>query len=215
MRAPADSSSKRRSSPAATSSTSSVRKPRRRQLDRQRKPVEAADDLGDGRPLGGIGVEVRHHRARPLDEQLDGRSVVVGRRQRRHHVQLLTGHAQPLAAGRDDRHVRTGDEETIDEVGDRVEDVLAVVEQQHHLGVRQHRRQSFGQHFAGAAVDRQRSGDDVDGGLLARARQFAHHDGAVRTDCLQAVTDLDEQPGLADSAGPDQRQQAPGARPGR
>ena len=181
----------------------------RRQLDRQRQPVETTDDLGDARPLGGIGVELRIHGARPLHEQIDSRPV-VGRRERRHHVQLLAGHPQPLAAGRDDRHVRTGDQETIDEIGNRVEDVLAVVEQQQHLGLRQHRRQSIGQHLSGAAIDGQRGGDDVDGGLLAGGRQFAHHDGAVGTHRLQAVTGLDEEPGLADSAGPDQRQETPG-----
>ena len=49
------------------------------QLDRQRQAVEAADDLGDQRPLIGVGLERRRHRAGPLDEQLHRRRVAVGR----------------------------------------------------------------------------------------------------------------------------------------
>ena len=139
---------------------------RRGQLDRQRQPVETTDDLGDGCPFGDVAVELRHHGAGPLHEQLDGRPIVVARRQWRHLVHLLTGHPQPLPARRDDRRLSARTEDPIDQVGDRIEDVLAVVEQQHHLRVREHRRQSFSEHFTGAAVDAQRGGDDVDGGLL-------------------------------------------------
>ena len=49
------------------------------------------------------------------------------------------------------------------EIGDRLEDVLAVVEEQHELGVAEHRNDPVDQSDAGSAFDPQRGGDRVDG----------------------------------------------------
>ena len=100
-------------------------------------------------------------------------------------------------------------EDPIDEVGDRVEDVLAIVEQQQHLGIVEHRGQSVGQRLTDAAIDRQRCGDDVDCGLLVCASEFAHHDGTLRASRLQTMAGLDEEPGLPDSARPNECEQTP------
>ena len=213
---PADSSSKRRSSPVATSSTSSVRKPRRRKLDRQWEPVETADDLGDARPLGGIGVELRGHGAGPLHEQLDGRPVVIRRRQRRHDEQLLArtpAAARGWSRRRQRSDSRRGDDRRARRSGRaRARSCRAAAPPRCRRAP-----QPVGPRAVSPArrsiVSAAATTSTADSWLAAG--QFAHHDRAVRASRLQAVTDLDEQPGLADAAGSDQRQQAPVARPSR
>ena len=89
----------------------------RRELDRERQPVEAAHDLGDVRRVVVGEREVRPDGPRPLDEQLDGlgsrRSSSHGPRRpsaasarRRDRELLLAGHPERRAAGREDRDVR-------------------------------------------------------------------------------------------------------------
>ena len=215
VRAPADSSSKRLVQAGGDLLDVERAQARRRQFDRQRKPVETTDDLGDRSPARRGRGRTAGHGTCSLDEQVEPparRQSDVGSGGTTYTCSPDTRSRSRLVAI--DRHVGTADEETIDQVGDRVEDVLAVVEQQHHLGVRQHRRQPLGQQFSGATVDGQGGGDDVDGGLRAGGRQLAHHHGALRASRLQAVTGLDEQPGLAHPAWTDQRQQAPVLRQG-
>ena len=61
--------------------------PRRGQLDGQRQPVDAFADAGDGRRVLVGGLEVRLHRHRTLDEELD-RLILRQRRQRWQRAQV-------------------------------------------------------------------------------------------------------------------------------
>ena len=102
-------------------------------------------------------------------------------------------------------------EQLLGELGDRVEDVLAVVQHHHDVAVAQHRRRPArrARRPAGrrsrARRRRRRRAES-----LGRGRQLAHHDRAVRACGPQPMTDLDHQPGLADAARADQGDQAMG-----
>ena len=147
------------------------------QLDRQRQPVEAAHDLGDQRPLGGVGSEAGRDGARPLDEQLDRRTLpVVGQRQRRHHVDVLAGEPEPFPARGHHAHVRARRQHALGQRGHGVEHVLAVVEQQHEVAVAHHVRDPPDQRRPGTGVDAERRGHDVDRGVDVGGRQLAEHD---------------------------------------
>ena len=89
--------------------------PRRRQLDRQRHPVEAATHRGDRRRVLGGHREIGLDRGRAFDEQPhrlrlgDRRQVGVGagHLERRHRHQLLAVDPEAFAAGRQDHQPRT------------------------------------------------------------------------------------------------------------
>ena len=184
--------------------------PGRRQLDRQRQPVESTHDLGDDRQLVGVGIEAGRHGAGPIDEQLNGRRIVGGRRERRHRAQPLAAHPQALPARRQHRHVRAPGEHCLHEAGDRLEDVLAVVEQQHDLVVGEHGGDPIGEPHAGATVDGERGRDGIDRRVLARRGQLAHDDRTIGARGPQAGADLDEHPRLAHTARSDQRDETVG-----
>ena len=106
--------------------------PRRRQLDRQRHPVQAPTDLGHG---GGVVVgdgEVGPGQSGAVGEQLDG---VVGQRQRGHLPHRFARHAERLAARGEHGQPRRGTEQGDDQLRARLEQVLAVVQHQQHLAV--------------------------------------------------------------------------------
>ena len=117
--------------------------PRCRELDRQRQPVEAAADVGNG---GGVVVgepEVGPDPARPLDKELDRLELaeLIGTRGARragrqrqgwYGHELLAAHPERLAAGHEQLQPRAVGEE-LDErrAGDR--DLLEVVEDDEEL----------------------------------------------------------------------------------
>jgi hypothetical protein len=109
---------------------------RRRQLERQRQPVQPPADLDDRLRVVGRQHEGRAHCLRPRDEELhrgclrQPRGIgAVRQRQRRHRVFLLGGQAQRHAAGGQHRQVRAGVEQRADERGG-VDEMLEVVEHQ-------------------------------------------------------------------------------------
>jgi len=85
---------------------------------------------------------VRIRLAGPVDEQRHGLGPVGalagrGQRERRQPVPGLAGDADRLPAGGQDPHVIRGEQHLPDEVRDRREDVLAVVDHQQELPPRQ------------------------------------------------------------------------------
>jgi hypothetical protein len=178
------------------------------QLDGQRQAVEAADDVDDRRQLARRGLEAWRHGAGAVDEQLDGRTAVGGRRQGRNPVHLLAGDAQPFLARRHDADVRAAGEHVVDQLGHRVENVFAVVEEERELGVAEHRRDACSEPSGGTTFDRQRRGDGVDGRFVGRRGELAHHHRSARPRREQSVSELDEQPRLADPARADERDEA-------
>ena len=182
----------------------------RGQLDGERETVEPAHDLGDALPVGGVGLEARHDGAGPVDEQPDGVIVGVPGRQRRDGEELFAGESQALPAGRDRRDVRATRQQTVDERGDRIEDMLAVVEQQQHVGVAEAVGDAFDAGRPAPGVDAEGGGDGVQRGGGIGGGELAERDRAVRAVGLDAPAGLDQEPGLADPARSDQRHQ-PGA----
>ena len=106
--------------------------PRRGELDRERKTVDASADLPDelDRPIAverSLGTG-----AGSLLEQADR----VGLGQRCEPVVHLVDDPQRLAARRENVEPREARGEILDEVGHSRHDVLAVVEHQQHIAVR-------------------------------------------------------------------------------
>ena len=175
------------------------------QLDGEGQPVEATHDLGDAgqvlRPRG----EPRGDGRRSLHEQQDGRIVLRRRAQRGHGAEHLAVDAQALPAGGHHRHVRASRHHRLDQRRHRFEDVLAVVEQQDHLEVAEHRGEAIVEPHARPTVDGQRGRDRFDGRVGRGGRQLDEHDGSSRPLVAEAVADLDGQPRLADPARSDER----------
>jgi hypothetical protein len=94
------------------------------QLDGERLAVEAAADLGDGGPGGGVEREAGPHGGGPVDEELDG----VGFGERVDGVQHLARHPQRLAAGGEHPQAGARGEQGLGQRGDVGDEVLAVVE---------------------------------------------------------------------------------------
>ena len=107
--------------------------PRRGELDRERKPVDAAADLPD-ELAGPIAVERSLCTgAGSLLEQADR----VGLRQRCKPVVHLVDDPKRLAARREDVEPREAGGEILDELGHSRHDVLAVVEHQEDIAIGQ------------------------------------------------------------------------------
>ena len=114
---------------------------RRGELDRQRDPVEPSAHLRDRVGVRRVEREARLHRPGPLHEQhhrvalrdrLEPRRV--GRHvERRHPQHPLAGDVEALPTRRQHPHPRTPAHDLVDEVRNRAEQVLAVVEHQQQL----------------------------------------------------------------------------------
>ena len=108
------------------------------ELDGERDAVQAPADGRDGRRHAVIWQEPRLRGVRPCHEQPDRIvpqhllhvRVLGGHRQRRHAVHVLAGGAQRLAAGAQHGRAGTGAEDGLGETGGRIDEVLAVVEEQ-------------------------------------------------------------------------------------
>ena len=108
--------------------------PRRRELDRERHPVEAPAHLCDVGRIVGSQLEVRAHPTRLPSEQLHCRRaarLVESRNrrqsQRRDGVLLLGQHVKRSTRRRDHGEIREGREQVVDD-GGRVVKLLKVVE---------------------------------------------------------------------------------------
>ena len=95
------------------------------QLDREREPVEPAAELRD-RCIGRVEC-VAAGRGGALDEELRGFGTTA-RVERRHDVEVLTGEIERLPARGEQHDFGTRCEHAVRDGGGRIEQVLAVVE---------------------------------------------------------------------------------------
>ena len=126
--------------------------PRRRQLNRQRHPVQPRHQLRYRWP--GLPVQCETHigAARPVGEQRDRLRPLHARRrvtrpgqgQRRQPVPGLSGHPQRLPAGRQHPHIITGRQQPGAQSRRRGDHVLAVIQHQQQLLPGQHPRYRLG-----------------------------------------------------------------------
>jgi hypothetical protein len=107
------------------------------QLDRQREAVELPADLGDSATLRRVHRPA--HRRGPVQEQGDRirPTAVLGERERRDHEGPLERDHQPGSAGGQHAQARAAGEQALDERGHPVAEVLAVVQHQQRMAVRQ------------------------------------------------------------------------------
>ena len=182
------------------------RQPSRGELDGQRHPVEAADDVGDQFEVRGRGRRAGAHSAGPVEEHRHGgnlRRLLPGARQRERGQPegVFGGQAERLAARRQHAQPRAGRQQRADDVARGVEQVLAVVDHQQAGPVAEQRR-AGGQDVARDDVQVQRRGERVRdrGGVGDRGEQ---HDGRG----VGPRRDLQRDPGLTDPARPDDRHQ--------
>ena len=190
--------------------------PRRGQLDRQRDTVEPAAQVTDGGAVRRVDCERGIHRTRAIDEQAsgitphDGLEVVgrVGSGERPQRPHLLALDRKPLTARRQDAHARRVAQHRGDEPGRRVEQMLAVVEDQEQALGAEELDDAILDRGAGAVVDAERERDDLDHRLgVTRDRELAEP-RAIRMVWHDLGRDLDRQAGLADAADTRQRHQA-------
>ena len=179
------------------------------ELDGQGQAVEAAHEVGDAGSRR-LGVEGGVDGPGPLDEQADRRGVAPLGGEHGHPAHVLARDPEALAAGGHEPQSRAAAQQALDEVRERGEHVLAVVEQHDELGVADHARHLIDRVHGRTEVDAQRPGERGRDGAGVRGRQLAQHHRSVGIGGAQVVPDLEEQPRLPDTTRPDQ-----GHQPGR
>lgn len=195
-----------------------ARQARRGQLQSKRDSVEPAADHADSRQLVVVEDEIGRRLVRPVQEQSrrgearhpGGRGARVRDRERPDRQLDLSGHGQRLPAGGHDPQVRAVAQHGFDEGGDRLDEVLAVVQHDEDVaGPEVADEQVGGPPGRGAAFHAQvqRVGDRVDQYLGLGHRGEADQPGAVAEPGRGGAGRLDAQCGLACTAGPDQRDQ--------
>ena len=117
----------------------------------------------------------------PLDEEVHSGTVGAVEGQDGNGAHVLAGHPQPFATGRRDAHAGATRQEALDQFGDRVEDVLAVVDQQHELGLAHDLDDPIDRRDAGPPIDAQRGSDHLRGRRGVGRREIAPHHGSVRS----------------------------------
>src|SRR6266542_4489997 len=199
-----------------------MRDPAGGQFERERHAVQTAADACHRQC--GRRVKPKSWRCAPrtFQEQLDrlpagqagriGGKVQIWQLKGRNSPDHLAGQAKRLAARDEHGQARTAFQQRHDQVGARPEQVLAVVQQHHHRPVSElvHQgrrgRPGTGQRQAQRRRGRRRHQPPVpDAGQLNEPYAVR---GRIGT--REAACGLDPQPGLADPAGPGQREQ-PGA----
>lgn len=191
---------------------------RGREFDRERQAVgcranalDVADRLvGDGEVGSSRYPAVREQPDRRVAQCLFGWGAWRGNGQPGHGRDQLAGDAERFAAGGEHAQARAGGEQFRGELGDGVDDVLAVVEHEQHRALGERGDQAFGRLMRCVAAlrwDRERGFAQPerrehrlrDVGAARERREFDEADRA----CL--ARGLDRQPGLAGAAGAGQR----------
>jgi hypothetical protein len=131
----------------------------RRQLQRQRNPVEPPAQPRDGLGVTLVEAETRRGRTGAHDEQLYG----AGLRQRRYRPDDLAGQHEGFPAGHQDAQSGSGLEHLGGQLGDLVDQVLAVVKDQQHPAGTQRLGQQVGRVHAAVVPDAQDGQDRVRG----------------------------------------------------
>jgi hypothetical protein len=107
--------------------------PRRRELDRQRQPVQPLADVRHGLGVAVAQIEVPDREPRPVREHLH--RLGAERAERDH---LLALHAERLAARGHDAHVGHRLDHALHEVGRALQHVLAVVQHEQQVAAVEH-----------------------------------------------------------------------------
>ena len=193
---------------------------RRRQLDRQRKPVQPLTNLGHRRLVVLVEGELRICSRGALGEQRHGvipRHLLQGvtcapirQRQGRHGQCRFAANAQGLPAGREDSHVRTALQHPQSQLHACVEQLLAVIEQQEQPALGQVLHQDVEWRTRCLLLQSQRGGHAV--------RQKCRVLQLVQLDEPHTVVELSPhglrhpqgEPSLADATHPHQRHQPRG-----
>ncbi len=184
------------------------------ELDRQRQPLQAPADVGDGRGvLGGEGelgldrlcaVDEQLHRRRSAGALHAHRRGALGRRQTLHLVHLLATDAQHDPARHQERCGRR----------DRVQphqgrrgshDLLEVVEHDQHAPTLQGVGDALLEARFAVVADAEEVGDRRQQEALLEHALQEDEEGAVGKEILGGVRDLDRETALSDPAGPDER----------
>ena len=182
---------------------------RGRQLERERDPVEPATDPRNRSGRARIEREVRVRRARALDEEPPrvGREhalrvglVLGGEREGRDPPARLALDSERLAARRQHAHVRASGEHGVDDDRARGEQVLAVVEHEQEIRLRQPMRQDFERGRAGGLGQPARGDDDARYLLVRREAGELDPDHAVGVATHAVLGDGVREPRLARSA---------------
>jgi hypothetical protein len=189
-----------------------------RELQGQRNAIKSPAEYGHGVGVVGTQREPRRRRCRSCDEELDGTGLL----QRWNHEDDLAGEPEWLPAGSQDAQLGRGPQQRRRQFGDRLDHVLAVVQQQQQQTLAPQRTgEPFDQAYrpvpprAGRRVlpDAQDRHDR----LSRRARHvlFArppepgqlHQPHPIREPVDQLRGRLHREPGLADPAGAGERDQ--------
>ena len=186
---------------------------RGRKLDGERDAVETPADGGDRRKILSLRQEACIQRRRPSDEKLHGaasqesvRRLLLPRRhvERRHAVDMFTLDPQHLAARRQNRRVGTESRDRFRQFGRRVDDVLAIVENQEEFLPADGPGHGFGRNLAPAQLQAKDAGNRGGDQAGVQRHQFDQPDVAVKIRD-QAAGSLQRQRGLADPSRSGQR----------
>ena len=188
--------------------------PRRRQLDRQRHPVQPRHQPRHHRP--GLPVqreprisppgpvrEQRHRLRPPAVRRVTGR----GQGQRPQPVPGLPGHRQRLPAGRQHPHIITGRQQPGAQLRGRADHVLAVIQHQQQLLPGQHPRQRLGRRHPRLLPYPQRRGHHRRDLRRVPHRRQLRQPRPVREPARHLPGHLAGQPGLPHPARPGHRHQ--------
>ena len=177
---------------------------RRTQFDGQRQPVETTAQLGDG---GDVVVGWgRVQSLRALQEQPYRRVGAVGpdrQGQRRQPVHVFIDDSEAFPAGRQDHQVRRRVGDGFHDRGQLGQHRLRVVQQQQRRSAAQGRAQLIGRIRGAGHDDADSLGQGVDQTVRGDDREI--HPERLAALLNQPVGHLQREPGLADTAGPDQR----------
>jgi hypothetical protein len=192
-------------------------RPDRRELDRQREPIEPPAQVDDRRLVGGGQLE-RARRRRPFREERD-RLVLPqpgerlgrprgGQFEGRHRDYVLAGDRERFAAGGDHTDARRGSQHVGHGLSDRPEQMLAVVHDQQQLLVLQVREQQVQGLGCGLVTQVQRRHGRV--AHECRVPDFSELDkpSAVAVATTEVCRGADRQTCLAHAARPDEADQA-------
>ena len=189
---------------------------RRGELEREWQPVQPHGDLGDRRGILVREAEVRLHRSRALDEELDrlvraelfGGSApanCVRQRKRRDSEQVLAAQMQRFTARHEQLQPRSALQELC-ELRRGHGHLLEVVEDQQHVLVTEPRLQLFEEGFGGRGVQADRTCDRRQHRFAVARRGDIDEEHTVLEPVELVGRSANREPGLSDAAWSCQRE---------
>ncbi|KTR02326.1 hypothetical protein NS365_21900 [Aureimonas ureilytica] len=171
--------------------------PARREFDRQRQPVHRPADRLCCVRRPALQGKLRRAAARPRQKEIECGGLVQHRQAQLH----LAGIAQRRSAGGDDAKVFRALQKRVDQRGGVLGHMLAIVENQHQLGVAQPADDRLSIRPATGLRHVHGGGHRAEHGPLARQAVEAHQRGAARVRLAPPPQPFQHQPRLADPAG--------------